>query len=62
MLTAEGAPSTTRCVGLDSGADDYMPKPFGMMELMARIRPPCATRGQAGAGQRRTTPWASLRL
>ena len=25
-------------VGLDGGADDYIAKPFGMMELMARIR------------------------
>ena len=25
-------------LGLDSGADDYVPKPFGMMELMARIK------------------------
>ena len=25
-------------VGLDSGADDYMPKPFGMMELVSRVR------------------------
>ena len=25
-------------VGLDSGADDYLAKPFGMMELMARVK------------------------
>ena len=25
-------------VGLDAGADDYVAKPFGMMELMARVR------------------------
>ena len=27
-----------KVVGLDTGADDYIPKPFGMMELIARIR------------------------
>ena len=33
-------------VGLDGGADDYIAKPFGMMELMARIR--AMTRSQSG--------------
>ncbi|MGH2633671.1 MAG: response regulator [Tepidiformaceae bacterium] len=37
MLTALGGESD-RVVGLDVGADDYMAKPFGMRELMARIR------------------------
>ena len=27
-----------KVLGLDEGADDYVAKPFGMMELMARIR------------------------
>ncbi len=37
MLTARTAP-TDRIAGLDAGADDYLPKPFGPDELLARIR------------------------
>ncbi|HET7737949.1 MAG TPA: response regulator transcription factor [Tepidiformaceae bacterium] len=37
MLTALGGEGD-RVAGLDVGADDYIPKPFGMRELMARIR------------------------
>ena len=37
MLTARGSEYDTG-VGLDSGADDYIPKPFRMMELISRIR------------------------
>lgn len=37
MLTALGGEGD-RVRGLDTGADDYLPKPFGMRELLARIR------------------------
>lgn len=37
MLTAIGA-ETDRVVGLEMGADDYLAKPFGPRELLARIR------------------------
>jgi DNA-binding response OmpR family regulator len=37
MLTARVA-ETDRVFGLDIGADDYLIKPFGMRELMARIK------------------------
>lgn len=37
MLTALGGEGD-RVAGLDVGADDYMVKPFGMRELMARVR------------------------
>ena len=37
MLTAKGS-EYDKVLGLDEGADDYLTKPFGMMELMARIR------------------------
>jgi two-component system response regulator CpxR len=37
MLTARGA-DVDRIVGLEMGADDYLPKPFNPRELVARIR------------------------
>lgn len=47
MLTALGG-ERDRVAGLDStGADDYITKPFGMKELMARIRRICGARRRA---------------
>lgn len=37
MLTARGD-ETDRIVGLEMGADDYLPKPFNPRELLARVR------------------------
>ena len=37
MLTAKNT-EYDRVVGLDSGADDFISKPFGRMELVARVR------------------------
>ena len=37
MLTAKGT-EYDKVLGLDVGADDYLAKPFGMMELLSRIR------------------------
>jgi len=37
MLTAKGD-DTDRIVGLEIGADDYLPKPFNPRELLARLR------------------------
>ena len=49
MLTAKGT-EYDKVLGLDEGADDYITKPFGMMELMARIRAALRHGGQ-GSGQ-----------
>ncbi len=51
MLTAKDSQSD-RVTGLDAGADDYLVKPFGMEELLARIR----------ALQRRTPNFQSPQL
>ena len=37
MLTAKGA-EYDKVMALDTGADDYVTKPFGMMELVSRIK------------------------
>ena len=37
MLTAKSS-EYDKVIGFDNGADDYLPKPFGMMELIARIK------------------------
>ena len=37
MVTAKGS-EADRVLGLDLGADDYLPKPFGRRELLARVR------------------------
>src|ERR1700690_3515739 len=48
MLTARSQ-ETDKVRGLDAGADDYVTKPFGVNELIARIRAifRCAARGAA---------------
>ena len=47
VVTARGA-EVDRVVGLELGADDYIVKPFGFRELVARIR--AVTRRTAGTG------------
>jgi len=50
MLTARGDPAD-RIVGLELGADDYLPKPFEPRELLARLRA-ILRRGAGGAAAR----------
>ena len=51
MLTARGQVED-RVEGLDAGADDYLPKPFALPELLARVR--ALTRRQEGGGSPET--------
>ncbi len=51
MLTAMGE-ETDRIIGLELGADDYVPKPFNPRELLARIRAVLRRSGE-GPGERR---------
>ena len=47
MLTARGS-EYDKVLGLELGADDYLPKPFGMMELLARVKALLRRAGQRG--------------
>jgi len=49
MLTARGD-ETDRIVGLEVGADDYLPKTFSSRELLARLRAVLRRAPRAGAG------------
>ena len=51
MLTAMGE-ETDRIIGLELGADDYVPKPFNPRELLARIRAVLRRAGDGVAGPR----------
>lgn len=48
MLTAKNS-EYDKVIGLDSGADDYVTKPFGIMELISRIKAVLRRSGNAPA-------------
>ena len=50
MLTAKGE-ETDAVVGLSQGADDYVRKPFGVKELMARVAAHLRTQARAGENE-----------
>jgi two-component system response regulator MprA len=59
MLTARDA-TAERVRGLDSGADDYLVKPFAYEELLARVR--ALLRRHAPSAQRQMLRWEDLAL
>ena len=52
MATARGE-EYDKITGLDSGADDYLVKPFGMMEMVSRVR---AVLRRSGGGESAQKP------
>ncbi len=50
MATAKGT-EYDKVIGLDFGADDYLAKPFGMMEMVSRVRAVLRRAGRKGAEQ-----------
>lgn len=56
MVTAKGA-EYDKVKGLDLGADDYVTKPFGMMELISRIK---AVLRRAGKGEQNSSDILSV--
>ena len=60
MLTAKGDP-LDRVIGLELGADDYVPKPFDPRELIARVRT-VLRRSRTGVDAARSTTATLLRF
>ncbi len=61
MLTARGD-ETDRIVGLELGADDYLPKPFNPRELLARLRAILRRRGAPGTTPARVWRFGRLEI
>ncbi|MFC5496462.1 response regulator [Caenimonas terrae] len=61
MLTAKGDPMD-RIVGLELGADDYLPKPFEPRELLARIRAILRRRSDGAAPAAKLLRFGSLEI
>ncbi len=59
MLTARGD-DTDRIVGLELGADDYLPKPFNPRELLARMKAVLRRSAGEGTGRDERTPPAII--
>ena len=61
MLTAKGDPMD-RIIGLEMGADDYLPKPFEPRELLARIRAVLRRNASAPAQSKNVLVFGSLEI
>src|SRR3954451_19093783 len=61
MLTAKGDPMD-RIVGLEIGADDYLPKPFEPRELLARIRAILRRRSEGAPAAAKLMRFGSLEV
>jgi DNA-binding response OmpR family regulator len=61
MLTAKGE-EHDRVLGLDAGADDYLVKPFSVMELLARVRAVLRRAQITDVGQERFFSHGNLRI
>lgn len=61
MLTAKGD-EMDRIVGLELGADDYLPKPFNPRELLARLKAILRRRGGAGGETPRVLRFGRLEI
>jgi two-component system OmpR family response regulator len=61
MVTAKGA-EADRVLGLELGADDYLPKPFGRRELLARVRAVLRRARPAAAGAEKAAQRAASQM
>ena len=61
MLTAKGDPMD-RIIGLEIGADDYLPKPFEPRELLARIRAVLRRRTDTSAPAQKQIRFGTLEI
>ena len=59
MLTAR-TEEVDKIIGLEVGADDYLPKPFSMRELIARIRAMLRRADMVGAAPNDDAAWATV--